>query len=254
MYGLIGYPLSHSFSRDFFTKKFEKEQIRDTDYRNFPLSDISEFPKLLESEPKLCGLNVTIPYKEKILPFLDKLDPVAAEIGAVNTIKFDSSNGKRILTGYNTDSYGFKRSLEELLSPERKIKSAIILGTGGASKAVAYTLKQLSISFEFVSSSDKSKFSYQDINRKVLNETELIINTSPLGMHPNVSECPSIPYDCLTNQHILFDLIYNPALTLFLQKGKEQGATISNGLKMLEYQALKAWEIWNSRPESHLIK
>lgn len=253
MYGLIGYPLSHSFSRDFFTKKFDNEQIRDTDYRNFPLADISEFPGLLDSVPKLRGLNVTIPYKEKILPFLDELDPVAAEIGAVNTIKFDYSNGKRVLIGYNTDAYGFKRSLEELISPEKKINKALILGTGGASKAVAYTLKQLSISFEFVSSSDKSKFSYQDINRKVLNETELIINTSPLGMYPNVSEYPLIPYDCLTSQHILFDLIYNPALTLFLQKGKEQDATISNGLKMLEYQAIKAWEIWNSRPESHLI-
>jgi len=245
MYGLIGHPLSHSFSKDFFTKKFADEQITGVDYRNFPLPDISDFPHLVESNSQLLGLNVTIPYKEKIIPFLDRIDSIAEEIGAVNTIKFDIVGGKRILTGFNTDAFGFKKSLQEILPINRKISNAFILGTGGASKAVAYTFKQLGISYLFVSSSEKSELTYKNITGDIIRNSELIINTSPLGMFPNESECPDIPYSYLNESHILFDLIYNPAQTLFLKKGLAQGATVSNGLKMLEYQALKSWEIWN---------
>jgi len=245
IYGLIGYPLSHSFSKDFFTRKFAEEKISNTAYQNFPINDIQEFPGLLASNPGLRGLNVTIPYKEKIIPFLDRIDPVAAEIGAVNAIKFSSDGNNKILTGYNTDAFGFRTSLEEILPPNQKIENALILGTGGASKAIAYSLKQMNIRFEFVSSSSKSALGYESLTREIIENCGLIVNTSPLGTFPNVHECPAIPYGFMNEKHILFDLVYNPALTIFLQKGLEQGATICNGLKMLEYQALKAWAIWN---------
>jgi shikimate dehydrogenase len=245
MYGLIGYPLSHSFSKDFFTGKFAEEQIRNTEYNNFPLKEIAEFPELIRSHTDLKGLNVTIPYKEKIISFLDKLDPVATEIGAVNTISFHFEGKKRILTGYNTDAYGFRRSLEEILPAYPKITKALILGTGGASKAVAYSLKQMNIPFEFVSSSSKSALDYENLTKEIIAKTGLIVNTTPLGTFPKTSECPPIPYEFVNETHILFDLVYNPSLTLFLKKGQEQGSVVCNGLKMLEYQAIKSWEIWN---------
>jgi shikimate dehydrogenase len=245
MYGLIGYPLSHSFSKEFFTKKFDAEQIQNVGYDNFPIQSINDFPQLIKSIPELKGLNVTIPYKEKIIPFLDVLDPVAAEIGAVNTIRFEKDNQKTVLKGFNTDTYGFRRSLEEIIPPELKVEKALILGTGGASKAVAWVLKQMSISYHFVSTSSKSALAYHELTPEIIKNCQLIVNTSPLGTFPNILEYPQLPYEYMNRSHVLFDLVYNPALTMFLKKGQEQGVTISNGLKMLEYQALKAWEIWN---------
>ncbi|MCB9000048.1 MAG: shikimate dehydrogenase [Bacteroidales bacterium] len=245
MYGLIGYPLSHSFSRSFFTEKFEKENISQ-EYLNFPLRDIQEFPGLIKNHQELQGLNVTIPYKEKIIPFLDELDTVASEILAVNTIKCIRSHDKIILKGYNTDVYGFRKSLEETIPQGRSLTRALILGTGGASKAVAYVLKSLGINFDFVSTRSRQAYSYEDLSDKIMDKCQLIVNTTPLGTFPDTDQCPDIPYHLLHPDHILFDLIYNPSLSLFLKKGKERGATISNGLKMLEYQALKSWEIWNS--------
>jgi shikimate dehydrogenase len=245
MYGLIGYPLTHSFSKDFFTRKFSSEKIKNAGYENFPLKNILDFPALIDANPDLLGLNVTIPYKEQIIPYLNQMDPVAEEIGAVNTIRFEHEGIKRILKGFNTDAYGFRCSLEDIMQPCQTITKALILGTGGASKAVAFSLKQMNIEFAFVSSSSKSALSYEELDMDIIENCDLIINTSPLGTFPNVSECPAIPYKYLNDTHILFDLVYNPSLTLFLQKGKEQGATACNGLKMLEYQALKSWEIWN---------
>jgi shikimate dehydrogenase len=245
MYGLIGYPLSHSFSKEFFTRKFADERILNEEYLNFPLRDILEFPELIHSRPELKGLNVTIPYKEKIIPFLNELDPISSEIGAVNTIRIESSGKTKFLRGFNTDTYGFRRSLEETITDKLKISRALILGTGGASKAVAYTLKQMNIEFSFVSSSSTTALSYDSLDKDIIRSCGLIVNTSPLGMYPNIMECPVIPYEYLTESHLLFDLIYNPALTSFLKKGQERGAIICNGLKMLEYQALKSWEIWN---------
>jgi shikimate dehydrogenase len=246
MYGLIGYPLGHSFSKEFFTKKFASEKIRKAEYQNFPLQDIKEFPGFIKSMPQLQGLNVTIPYKEKIMPYLHFIDPVAAEIGAVNTIRFDKEGKQVILHGFNTDNYGFRRSLEEIIPVNLKIKKALILGTGGASKAVAWVLNRMGVEYQYVSTSSKSALAYNDLNRNIIGNCQLIVNSSPLGTFPNVSEFPAIPYEYINEAHVLFDLVYNPALTVFLKKGMEQGATISNGLKMLEYQALKSWEIWNS--------
>ncbi len=246
MYGLIGYPLSHSFSKDFFTKKFAAENIQNTVYQNFPISGINQFRTLIDSNPNLKGLNVTIPYKEKIIPFLDSVDPTAAAIGAVNTIKFENTGKGRYLKGYNTDVWGFRRSLEEIKPPRMEISRAVILGTGGASKAIAWVLKEMNIAFEFVSTSSGTALKYGQLNKKIISDCQLIVNTSPLGTFPDVSQCPDIPYEYLTGSHLLFDLVYNPALTLFLRKGQERGANTSNGLKMLEYQALKSWEIWNS--------
>lgn len=245
MYGIIGYPLTHSFSKDFFTRKFSKEKIKNAGYKNFPLKDISDFPSLIDKNTDLEGLNVTIPYKEKIIPYLNEIDPVASEIGAVNTIRFEYNGKTRSLKGYNTDAYGFRRSMEEILHSDIKISKALILGTGGASKAVAYSLKQMNIHFDFVSSSSKSALSYEAVNKDIIENCNLIVNTTPLGTFPNVSECPAIPYKYLNDKHILFDLVYNPSITLFLQRGREQGSTTCNGLKMLEYQALKSWDIWN---------
>jgi shikimate dehydrogenase len=247
MYGLIGYPLTHSFSKDFFSKKFAKEKIKGTGYENFPLNNIMDFPALINTNPNIQGLNVTIPYKEQIIPYLNEIDPVAAEIGAVNTIRIEYMGKTKSLKGYNTDAYGFRRSLEEILPADLKISKALILGTGGASKAVAYSLKQMNIHFDFVSSSSKSSLSYDVLNKDIIENCNLIVNTSPLGTFPNILEGPAIPYQYLNSKHILFDLVYNPSKTLFLQKGGEQGATICNGLKMLEYQALKSWDIWNSK-------
>jgi shikimate dehydrogenase len=243
--GLIGYPLSHSFSVNYFSSKFRKENIKDYKYRNFPLQDLSGFRQLIDTFPELCGLNVTIPYKEKIIFYLDKIDPVAEKIGAVNTVKFIQDGSRKVLVGYNTDCYGFRNSLVPNL--DSRHKNALILGTGGASKAVSFVLEEMGIKFLFVSRKPESgELSYQDLCLSVIQKHLLIINTTPLGTFPDVKSFPDIPYDLLTPDHILFDLVYNPPETEFLRFGRLKGTKCINGQKMLELQAEKSWEIWNS--------
>jgi shikimate dehydrogenase len=246
LYGLIGYPLTHSFSKKYFNEKFEKEGLTQCKYENYPLKAIDELPDLINNNPEIIGLNVTIPYKEKVLSFLDMLDENARKIGAVNTIKIIRNNLKLSLKGFNTDTYGFYASLKPYLN--ENIKHALILGTGGASKAVAYILAQLNISFSFVTRTPRSDnhISYTSLSGTMLNEFQLIVNTSPVGMFPAINDYPDIPYGSISKKHILFDLIYNPPETVFLKKGKEMGAQTINGLPMLRLQAEKAWEIWNS--------
>lgn len=247
-YGLIGYPLAHSFSARFFKEKFELEDI-DAEYLNFEIDDILDTRRVILFNQDLKGLNVTIPYKEKVIPFLNKLSPEAEAIGAVNTIKINRLEGDMYfyeLTGYNTDYIGFKNSLEPLLKPEVH-KSALILGTGGASKAVAFALSIMGIEWTYVSrSKSEGRISYDELSADIIYENKLIINTTPLGTYPDVNNCPDIPYSQLTEQHLLYDLVYNPEETLFLKQGKEHGAVIKNGEEMLELQALEAWKIWNS--------
>ena len=234
-YGLIGYPLGHSFSKTYFNQKFEAEKI-DAEYLNFEIPSIKEFKDVLKSNPELKGLNVTIPYKEQVIPYLDDLDDDARQIGAVNVIKFTKGLfGTLKLVGYNSDIIGFKQSIEPLMNESHR--KALILGTGGASKAVFHGLKQLGVGATLVSRAPKEFcFTYEEITPK--------INTTPLGMYPHIDACPNIPYDLLTPNHILYDLLYNPDETLFMKKGKEKGAVVKNGLEMLLLQAFAAWEIW----------
>jgi shikimate dehydrogenase len=246
-FGLIGYPLSHSFSQGYFTKKFSDENIQDAEYRNFSLENISQFPALVETHPDLCGLNVTIPYKRDIIPYLDGLHRTAREVNAVNTIKFVRDTNDRIkLIGYNTDVYGFELTIKPFLTSAHR--NALILGTGGASKAVVYVLHKLGMQCCYVSrkAGDRIYKSYDQLTIDDIVDFQVIVNTSPVGMYPKEDDCPLIPYQGITAGHILYDLIYNPAETQFLQKGKEQGAKIINGLEMLHLQAQKAWNIWNS--------
>ena len=253
-FGIIGYPLAHSFSQRYFISKFEKEQIQNCEFKVFPLQSITEFPALLETEKNLWGLSVTIPHKETILPYLDELDSSAKEVGAVNSIKIirEAATGKTKLIGYNTDVFGFGNALKPFLKNNHQ--RALILGTGGAAKAVAYVLNQLGIDYFFVSrkTSDKSTvnqhpvFSYDEINENHLRACHLLVNCSPAGMSPNVDACPAIPYQFIGAEHLLFDLVYNPEETLFLRKGKERGALTQNGLTMLYLQAEESWKIWNS--------
>lgn len=238
-FGLIGYPLSHSFSPGYFKNKFATEGI-EADYNAFPLERIDDFKVLLQSND-LQGLNVTIPYKEQIIPFLDILDPTAAAIGAVNTIRI--LNGKSI--GYNTDIYGFEMSLLGLISSTSKIKMALVLGSGGASKAVQYVLKKLDIRFRIVSRNSHADFSYPEITKKIMAQCNLIINTTPLGMYPDIYSRPQIPYEFLNENYFLYDLVYNPEKTIFLTEGRAHGSKIKNGHDMLILQAEKSWEIWN---------
>lgn len=246
--GLIGYPLSHSFSKGYFAEKFAQENITDFCYDNYAIPTVSEFSKLIKNDGELFGLNVTIPYKEQVIPYLDELDATARDIGAVNTIQI--SNGRT--KGFNTDVYGFKFDLLNLLDRDyanadiNEIK-ALVLGTGGAAKAVRYVLQQLAIPFQTVSrSADKGDLTYSAVDQQVIEAHRLIINTTPLGMSPNLEAAPQLPYDCLTNRHFLYDLIYNPAETRFLQRGKARGAATANGLLMLHLQAEKSWSIWNA--------
>ncbi len=240
-FGLIGKSISYSFSKKYFTQKFKDEKLEGHFYENFDLSEIELFPTLIQQNPNLKGLNVTIPYKESVVPFLDKMSKKAKAIGAVNTIKI-TKKGK--LKGYNTDHYGFKKALEPLLKKHHT--KALILGTGGASKAIAYALKQLGIVYTFVSrKEDATALSYDEITEDLFDEYGIIINCTPLGTSPNTEEFPDIPYDFFTPDHIAFDLIYNPEETLFLQKAKQHGAVTKNGMDMLIFQAEKAWEIWN---------
>lgn len=244
-YGLIGYPLGHSFSQKYFTDKFRREGLSEHQYLNFPIERVELLREFIDKDNTLIGLNVTIPYKRQVLNYLDERDEISLKIGAVNTIKIERTAGKIILKGYNTDAYGFYHSLKPYL--KKKHDSALILGTGGSSRAVAYVLEELGIHFMFISRNPKEKnqLSYMDLCGPVLYNFQIIINTSPVGMYPNVQNYPDIPYDFVTKDHIMFDLIYNPEETLFLKKGKERGAQTINGLKMLHLQAERSWEIWN---------
>jgi shikimate dehydrogenase len=240
LYGLVGKNIAYSFSRNYFAEKFAADNITDSMYVNFDIDTIAEFAKIIRKNPNLKGLNVTIPYKEKIIPFLDDLSGTAREIGAVNTIKI-YPNG--ILKGFNTDEYGFRKSIEPLLQPHHK--KALILGTGGASKAVAFALKKLNIDCLFVSrNKTENTLIYNDLNEQIVN-CQIVINTTPIGTFPNIEKCPEIPYEAFTSQHIAYDLIYNPAETLFLKNAAANGSQTKNGLEMLQLQAKKAWEIWN---------
>ncbi|NNE29685.1 MAG: shikimate dehydrogenase [Saprospiraceae bacterium] len=242
--GLIGYPLSHSFSPDYFARKFEKEDIQGYDYDLYPITTAYHLQALLQFHPEIKGLNVTVPYKETVMAFVDELDPQAEAIGAVNTLVF--KDGK--IFGHNTDVGGFKNSLEALIKRVgAQLSGALILGTGGASKAVAYCLNEMGLAFKKVSRNpDSDQFGYADISAETLQNYNLIINTTPLGTYPNVELCPAIPYEKLGHQNLLFDLVYNPEKTLFLKKGESQGASIQNGLEMLEIQAELSWKLWTS--------
>lgn len=243
MYGLIGNPLGHSFSADFFNDKFKKEGINES-YKLFPLENIELLPSLLEKYPDLKGLNVTIPYKRDVLQYLDSLSDAAKEIGAVNVIKIIRDKETVKLIGYNSDAVGFRKTIEPLLKPY--MKRALVLGTGGASKAVIYVLKSLGL--EVISVSRKrteSSISYSDISPELLTTCFVIVNTTPLGMWPKVDEAPDIPYSALTEKYLLYDLVYNPQITEFMKKGALRGATVKNGLDMLHEQAIEAWRIWN---------
>ena len=238
-YGLIGHPLKHSYSKDFFTGKFEYEGL-DCRYQNFDLKTIEELHEVLERYPDLCGFNVTIPYKEAIIPLLDEIDTVAKEVGAVNVVKI--TDGK--LKGYNTDVYGFTLLLERALKG-REIGHALVLGTGGASKAVRYVLKQKGIPFATVSrSAEKGDHTYDTLTDDILRQSHLIINATPLGMFPQIDNFPDLHYQALSKSHILIDLIYNPKETAFMELGKTWGAKVYNGMQMFEEQAKKTWELW----------
>jgi len=239
-FGLVGKGISYSFSKGYFTQKFADLGLKNHTYENFDLKDINEFPGLIGNSVGLRGLNVTIPYKEAVLPYLNGLNETARQIGAVNTIKLKDGE----LIGYNTDAYGFRKSLEPLL--EQHHSHALILGTGGASKAIAFVLGQLGIAFRLVSRNPNTdRLGYGDLTPEVLQLHQLIINCTPLGTYPKVERKPPIPYSELGKGHLLYDLIYNPSKTAFLLEGESRGSKISNGLRMLELQAEKAWEIWN---------
>lgn len=240
--GLLGKNISYSFSRSYFKEKFEKENIKHTTYENFDIDSIDLFPSILKNTQDLKGLNVTIPYKLEVMPYLDEVHEKAKAIGAVNTIKF-TKDGK--LVGYNTDCYGFLKSLEPFLKSHHK--NALILGTGGASKAIAYSLKELGISYKYVSrkQGEGIAYTYDTLDETIIESHQIIINCSPIGTFPNIEKCPNIPYNGVTNNHILFDLIYNPEETEFLKQAKKRQAVTINGLNMLKLQAEKAWSIWD---------
>ena len=240
-FGLVGRDISYSFSRGYFADKFKSENLLYT-YVNFDLKSIDALNDIIKNTSNLKGLNVTIPYKEEVMPILDGLNKRAKKIGAVNTIRITP---EKKLIGYNTDYYGFKNSIKPYLKKHHK--KALILGTGGASKAIAYALKKLKIDYDYVSRSKKEgvKFLYSDLTNDIILSYSIIINCTPIGTFPNIEECPNIPYDSITKKHILFDLIYNPEQTKFLSNGYAKGATTLNGLEMLRLQAEKSWEIWN---------
>jgi shikimate dehydrogenase len=240
-FGLIGYPLTHSFSQKYFSEKFARLGLKDHIYDLFPIDSIEQFPGILNRHPDLVGLNVTIPYKRAVLAFIQHKQ-LPGNLEAANCIKIQ--NG--LLTAYNTDVLGFEQSFSPLLKPHHQ--KALVLGNGGATAAVVYVLQKLNIRYNVVSRQlhEGSTLTYGDLNADVIKEHPVIINTTPLGTYPNVNECPSIPYEAITAEHYLFDLVYNPSKTLFLQKGEERGARIKNGYDMLEIQAEESWKIWNS--------
>jgi shikimate dehydrogenase len=246
-FGLIGYPLSHSFSCGYFTQKFVKENIQDSKYINFSIESIEMLPEIIKGNSGLTGLNVTIPYKQKVIPYLDEIDQTAMKVNAVNTIKiYTDGYGKRILKGYNTDIYGFNSAIAPYLKSEHR--NALILGTGGASKAVFYSLMNLGINCKYASRTHSELVfkTYDQLIPDDLKDFQIIVNTTPLGMFPKTDEFPDIPYEGISGNQILFDLIYNPSETMFLSKGKSYGAIIINGYNMLVAQAEESWKIWNS--------
>jgi shikimate dehydrogenase len=243
--GLIGYPLGHSFSKNYYLAKFDKENIQNIHYDLYAIEQIDQFPSLFSLDSDFRGFNVTIPHKQAVIPYLNELSEEAAQMKAVNCITIKHQEGKIILKGYNTDAYGFEKSIEPLLKPHHT--KALVLGNGGAAKAVFYTLEKLNISYKIVSrNSGTGDLTYEDLTKELLAEYSLIINCSPVGTFPHIDSCPNIPYEGITEKHLLYDLIYNPEETLFLKKGKERGATIKNGYEMLLLQAEKNWEIWQS--------
>ena len=243
-YGLIGYPLVHSFSIGYFNEKFQNECI-DATYENFEIPSIENLTEILDSNPELKGLNVTIPYKEKVISYLDSISPEARAIGAVNVIKVNHKGNKTELKGYNSDVIGFTQSIEPLL--ERYHKKALVLGTGGASKAIIFSLKSLGIETLTVSRFERHGcVRYEDITPEMIKEYNVIVNCTPCGMYPQTDDCPNLPYEAMDSHTLLYDLIYNPDETLFLKKGKAQGATVKNGLEMLLLQAFASWNFWNS--------
>jgi len=243
-FGLIGFPLSHSFSKKFFTEKFSKEAI-DAEYINFEIENISQLSRVIATHPDLEGINVTIPYKEQIIKFLDFTDEEAASIQAVNTIRIFRSGHHVTLRGYNTDIHGFQESIRPLILNYHH--KALVLGTGGASKAVVRALENLKIETILVSRNpeEKGELSYNDLDEDVMDNYKIIVNTTPIGTYPNIEGCPAIPFELITPRHLLFDLVYNPEVTEFLKLGKKRGAVIKNGLEMLHLQALASWDIWN---------
>ncbi|WP_298453320.1 shikimate dehydrogenase [uncultured Prevotella sp.] len=244
-YGLIGYPLGHSFSKSYFNEKFENEKIN-AEYINFEIPTIDSLLEVLASNPELKGLNVTIPYKEKVISFLDSISPEARAIGAVNVIKVEHRGNNTYLKGFNSDVIGFTKSIEPLL--ERFHKKALILGTGGASKAINFGLKSLGLETVFVSRYERpGTIQYSQITPEIIQEYNVIINCTPCGMYPHIDECPQLPYDAINSKNILYDLLYNPDETLFMKKGARRGATVKNGLEMLLLQAFASWEFWNSK-------
>lgn len=248
-FGLIGYPLGHSFSQKFFSEKFRNEQIHDCSYVNYPLQDLNQLLSIIEAEPDLCGLNVTIPHKSDVIVLLDHISTEAFEIGAVNVIKISRKNEKPFLSGFNSDAYGFSGSLLPYLKDRRGI--ALVLGTGGSSKAVCYSLLKIGMDVRLVSRNARpGMIAYSDLNRDIIEKTVLIVNTTPLGMYPDTGTMPEIDYNLLDDRHILFDLVYNPENTAFLMQGKERGCTTIGGLRMLHLQAEKSWEIWNDNTEN----
>jgi shikimate dehydrogenase len=244
-FGLIGSSLSHSFSKDYFSRKFDKEGIEATAYELYELPSINALSSLIKSEVALCGLNVTIPFKESVIPFLNETDHTAGVVKAVNTIKIDRSGEQVTLKGYNTDIIGFRDSLKPFLAKEHN--RALILGTGGAAKAVSFVLKQLDIPHFFVSrkASATAHVNYSDLDEKILRSFPLLINTTPLGMHPNTESMPPIPLEGISDNHLVYDLVYNPKETLLLKEAAKRGAICVNGLSMLQLQAEAAWKIWN---------
>ena len=241
-FGLLGRNISYSFSSGYFTEKFKKLNLQAHKYVNFDIPVIQDFSSIIKTNKYLKGMNVTIPYKQEVMHYLDALDETAKEIGAVNTIKFLKNGG---IKGYNTDVYGFENSIKPFLKSYHT--KALILGTGGASKAVAFSLKKNKIDFKFVSRvpSAEHQISYNDFSEEILSEYKVIVNCSPIGTYPNINDAPNIPYEFITEKHLLFDLIYNPEETAFLKNGKKRGATIKNGYEMLELQAEESWRIWN---------
>ena len=248
LYGLIGYRLGHSFSRDYFNHKFEEEGVN-AHYVNFELDDIGEFMEVVSEYPNLCGLNVTTPYKEQVMPYLASLDPDAEAVGAVNVIKFirDDKGELVELRGYNSDTIGFGRSMEALITPSRD--KALVLGTGGAAKAVCHALRKLGVEPQLVSrQKSASTVTYEELTRAMVATAKIVVNATPVGMYPNVDECPDFPYRFLGKEHLCYDLIYNPDETLFMKRSREAGAKVKNGLEMLLLQAFASYEIWNSKP------
>ncbi len=243
IFGLIGHPLTHSFSKKFFENKFTNEGLNDCRYELFDIADITKFNDILDANPNLLGLNVTIPYKEEVIPYLDKLDLSAKKVGAVNVIKIENN----ILTGYNSDLYGFQKSLTNWLSGA-EIDNALVFGTGGASKAVCVALNEMNINYQLVSRSNtKDSISYADlINTRIINDSKLLVNTTPLGTFPKTNASVPIPFDEITPSHYVYDLVYNPPISQLLERAASNGSFTKNGLEMLELQAKKSWEIWES--------